>query len=69
MWKFTKKAIKLENFPEPAATSGITIYQIVSIIQTHSLCKFGGDKILQTLIVVNFVWKYRKKSTKSRGAS
>ena len=60
IWKLPKNTIKSENFPKPAFISGKRTYQNLWVNQTHNIRKFGGDTILQTLIIVNSVWKYPK---------
>ena len=47
-------------------TFGMLTYQNVYINQTHNLWKFGVDTIIQTWIIVNYVWKYTKNAIKSR---
>ena len=35
--------------------------------QTHNLWKFGEDRILQTWLLVNYVWNWSKNAIKSNG--
>ena len=51
---------------QPTVTSGISTFQTVGINQTYSLQNFGEDSIVQTRILVSYVWEYANSAIKSK---